>query len=120
MLHSIGGRLAFNITKAQVESLKKTGMNWKTIVEFLGVSERTLHRRRIDYGIESNFTEISDCDLDDQIKEILYLTPYICECCVRESLKGRNIIVQRSRVRESLGRVDAIGRRMRKRYAICR
>ena len=120
LLPSTGGRPAFNITKAQIESLRETGMNWKTIAEFLGVSERTLHRRRIKYGIESSFTEISERDLDAQIQEILRLTPYSGECYVRGSLKGRNINVQRSRVRESLGRVDTIGRRMRKRYAICR
>ena len=76
LLPSTGGRPAFNITKGQIESLRETGMNWKTIAEFLGVSDRTLHRRRIEYGIESSFTEISERDLDDQIQEILRLTPY--------------------------------------------
>ena len=43
VLPSTGGRPAFNITKAPIESLRETGMNWKTIAEFLGESERTLH-----------------------------------------------------------------------------
>ena len=39
--------------------LRETGINWKAIAEFLGVSERNLHRSRIEYGIESSFTEIT-------------------------------------------------------------
>ncbi len=54
-LPSTGGRPAFNITKEQIEQLRDTGMNWQTIANFLGVSERTLHRRRVEYGMESNF-----------------------------------------------------------------
>ena len=95
-------------------------MNWKSIAEFLGVSARTLSRRRIEFGIEDSFSEITDSDLDKQVQEILQLTPYSGESYIRGSLKGRNVNVQRSRVRESLGRVDPIGRSIRKRYAICR
>lgn len=120
MLPSSGGRPAYNITKEQVEQLRDTGMNWKTIAEFLRVSERTLHRRRIEFGIESSFSNISDGDLDQNIQEILQLTPNIGETYVKGSLKARGVAVQRSRVRESLRRVDPIGRSMRKRYAICR
>ena len=120
MLPSSGGRPPYNITKEQVEQLRETGMNWKTIAEFLRVSERTLHRRRIEFGIESSFSNISDGDLDQHIQEILQLTPNSGESYVKGSLKARGIAVQRSRVRESLCRVDPIGRSMRKRYAICR
>ena len=47
-------RPAFNITKEQIEQLKDTGMNWKSIARFLGVSYRTLLRRREEYGINNN------------------------------------------------------------------
>ena len=40
-LPSTGGRSAYNITKDQIEQLRDTGMNWKTIAAFLRVSERT-------------------------------------------------------------------------------
>ena len=39
-LPSTGGRPAYDITKDQIEQLRDTGMNWKTIAAFLGVSER--------------------------------------------------------------------------------
>ena len=119
-LASTGGRPAFNITKEQVEQLRDTGMNWTEIASFLGISPRTLHRRRIDFGIVQNFSEISDADLDEEVKGILQLTPYSGETYIRGSLRGRSIYVQRSRIRGSLQRVDQIGRSIRKRYAICR
>ena len=49
-----GGRPAYNITKIQIKQLRETGFNWKNIAFFLSVSERTLHRRRIEYGIDAN------------------------------------------------------------------
>ena len=120
LLPSTGGRPAYNITKEQIEELRETGMNWKTIAGFLGVSERTLSRRRIEYGIFDSFSEISDEELDVHIERILQLTPYSGEVYIIGSLKARNVRVQRERVRESLLRVDPIGRQMRRRYAICR
>ena len=108
VLPSSGGRPAYSITKGQVEQLRETGMSWKSIAEFLCVSERTLHRRRMEYGIESTFSEISDSDLDQNIQEILQLTPNSGESYVKGSLKAKGIAVQGSRVRESLRRVDPI------------
>ena len=119
-LPSTGGRPAFNITKEQIEQLRDTGMNWKNIANFLSVSERTLLRRREEYGIEQSFSDISDANLDEEVRKILSLTPYSGESYVVGDLKGRRIFVQRERVRKSLRRVDAIGRSIRKRYAICR
>ena len=120
LLPSTGGRPAYNITKDQIEQLRETGMNWCSIAEFLGVSERTLQRRRIEFGIDSNFSDISDNDLDNHVQEILHLTPYSGESYVKGGLRGRQINVQRHRVRDSITRVDPIGRSIRKRYAICR
>ena len=57
---------------------------------------------------------ITNDNLDAQIGEILRLTPYSGECFVRGSLRGRNITVQRERVRESLRRVDPIGKKHEK------
>ena len=120
LLPSTGGRPAYNISKIQIEQLRETGLNWFSIAEFLGVSERTLARRRIDFGIEPNFSEISDSDLDNHVRDILQSTPYSGESYVCGGLKGRRVIVQRHRVRDSLKRIDPIGKSIRRRYAICR
>jgi hypothetical protein len=117
LLPSTGGRPAYNISKVQIEQLRETGLKWCSIAELLGVSERTLQRRRIEFGIEPNFSEISDHELDNHIREILQLTPYSGESYVRGGLKGRQVNVQRRRA--SIQRVDPIGRNIRKRYAIC-
>ena len=117
---STGGRPAFDISKEQIEVLRSTGMNWKAISNFLGVSERTLKRRREEYGIQPTFSEISDEDLDEQVRQILCLIPYNGEAYVRGGLKGRHIFVQRERIRQSIYRVDPIGRSISRRYSICR
>lgn len=117
---STGGRPAYNITKELIEQLRETGMNWRSIATCLGVSEQTLYRRRVQFGIDNSFTEIADDELDRQIQQTLNLTPYSGESYVRGSLKGRGINVQRSRIRESLKRIDGIGRAVRRTYAICR
>ena len=41
------GRPAFKVEKEHIERLQDTGMNWKEIANFLGVSARTLHRKKI-------------------------------------------------------------------------
>ena len=96
-LPSTGGRPACHITKAQTEQLRDTGMNWRAISTFLGISEKTLQRRRTEFGIHESFSNISDTDLDRQVTEILQLTPYSGESYVRGSLKGRKVHVQRAR-----------------------
>ena len=68
------GRPAFNITTEQIEQLKDTGMNWKGIANFLGISHRTLLRKRKEYGIEQSFSDSSDDSLDEEVRRILSLT----------------------------------------------
>ena len=83
---STGGRPAFDRSKEQIEVLRDTAMNWKAISIFLGVSERTLFRRREEYGIQPTFSAISDEDLDEQVRQILSLTPYSGDTYVRGGL----------------------------------
>ena len=72
-----------------------------------------------ELGVEEGFSDISDDDLDREITHTLELKPYSGEIYVWGNLKGKGIKVQRSRVRESLHRIDGIGRALRTRYAIC-
>ena len=95
--------------------LTETGMNWTSIATCLGISVQTLYRRRMEFGVENNFTGITDEELDIEVQQTLNLTPYSEETYVRGSLKGRGINVQRFRVRESLKRIDGIGRAVRRR-----
>ena len=99
--------------------MRETGLNWCSIAQLTGVYERTIQRRRIEFGIEPNFLRFTDSDLDNHVREILQLTPYSGETYIRGGLKVRRVLVQRQRVRESPERVDPIGRSVRRRYAIC-
>ena len=117
---STGGRPAYCITKEQVEQLRETGMNWRTIAKCLGVSDSTLYRRRLELNIASTFTDITDDALYDEIEDILRLTPYSGESYVRGALRGRGIWIQRYRVRDTLARIDPVGRAVRRTYEICR
>ena len=70
--------------------------------------------------MENSFTDITDEDLDTYMQHALNLTPYSGETYVRGSLRGRGINFRRFRIRESLKRIDGIGRVVRRQYAICR
>ena len=41
-----------------MRQLRETGMNWTSIARCLGISVQTLYRRRMEFGVEDNFTEI--------------------------------------------------------------
>ena len=120
ILPSTGGRPSYNVKKEQIEQLRETGMNWRSIATFFGISDSTLFRKRLKLGVEDQRTDITNDELDNQIREILQLTPYSGESYVRGSLESRNIHMQRTRIRQSLRRIDGVGRAVRRRYAICR
>ncbi len=89
-LQSTGGRPAFDIKKEHIEQSRDAGMDWKAISRFLGISEKTLQRRRAEFGLTANFCNISDSDLDRQVAEILQLTPYSGESYVRRFKRATN------------------------------
>ena len=41
-----------------MRKLSETGTNWTSIPRCLGISVQTLCRRRMEFGVEGNFTEI--------------------------------------------------------------
>ena len=117
---SSGGRRRYIISAEQIEVLRNTGMQWKAIANCLGVSPKTLYRRRIEYGIADSYTAIAEEELESNIRDILRLTPYSGETYIRGALRSRNIYIPRWRVREALQTIDPINRAIRRRYAIQR
>jgi hypothetical protein len=59
------------IDREQLEVLHHTGMKWKDIAQLLNVSETTLWRRRGELGMLTEFSGISDEQLDEEIENIL-------------------------------------------------
>ena len=117
---SSGGRRRYIITADQIEVLRSTSMNWTAIATCLGVSPKTLYRRRMEYGIIDTYSDITERELELNIRDVLRLTPFSGETYVRGALLARGIHIQRWKVREALETIDPVNRAIRRRYAIQR
>ena len=113
------GRPKLEINSDQIRSFRKLGFSWTKIASVLGISRRSLYRRRHEFDVES-FNEISDADLDLLVQEILMRAPNSGERLMIGSLRSRGLRIQRKRIRESILRVDPVSRLMRRRGCIKR
>ena len=103
------GRPSFQIPQEMLQDLRGFGFLWQKIADILGVSRWTIYRRVQEYGLKSmsDFSLMSDGELDNIISEYMnqhgkttgqsYITGY---------LRSKGLRVQRSRVRESMARLD--------------
>lgn len=115
------GRPRYTITSQQISHCVSIGMTWQRIASCFGISRRTLHRHRQLLGFEPRrYAVMSNQELDTFVTVILQNTPNAGETYVLGSLRSRHIRIQRWRVRESLYRVDPIGRSFRRCHAIRR
>ena len=67
------GRPPFHIEGSQIEAMMELGFKYEDMAAIVGVSSRTLRRRREQLGLPlgRNYSEISDFDLDAEIVSIL-------------------------------------------------
>ena len=99
------GRPEVSIDNEQLQFLVEQGFKMKDICEVFGCSKRTIERRMLKFNISlSKYTPITDIELDSLVQEVLALFPR----CGEKLMVGRLwshgiIIIQRERVRESLG-----------------
>ena len=116
------GRPRLEINIEEVEFLRALHLPWKKIAELLCISRCTLYRRLKDEGIlqELQFTEESDDDLDEIIKDIKQEHPNDGEVLVTGHLLAKGIRIPRSRMRASIHRVDPINTADRRSRAINR
>ena len=118
------GRPHYVIEEEQIRFLREMHFSWKKISDLLGVSESTLRRRRLMYGMtdqeESSWTQISDSDLENIVKEIQELTPNIGQARLVGALRSRGLNIPRWRVRNCLQTLDPVGTVLRWRSAIYR
>lgn len=115
------GRPRYSITIEQISHCLSIGMTWQRIATCFGINRRTLYRHRQALGLQPlRYTVLSNHDLDRTVSHIQQNTPNAGEVYVLGSLRARGIRVQRWRVRQSLHRVDPIGRSLRRRHAIHR
>eukprot|EP00112_Aurelia_sp_Birch-Aquarium-sp1_P025427 Seg843.13 transcript_id=Seg843.13/GoldUCD/mRNA.D3Y31 product="hypothetical protein" protein_id=Seg843.13/GoldUCD/D3Y31 len=108
------GRPSYIVQEDQIQGLRNLGFTWKSIAEMLSISERTLRNKRKDMDITETFSEIEDMDLDNIINALLLESPNMGERLLSGALRGRGIRVQRRRMRESVSRVDPLGKVLRR------
>jgi len=93
----------FEIMKDQLEFLRSKHFRRASIAKLLGISERTLRRRREELGLETDgFTEISENNLTAVVQSVKSLTPNIGQSRMLGALRSRGLHVQRWRVREKM------------------
>ena len=85
-------------------------MIWAQIAKCLNISERTLYRRVEGFGINEQFSNITNVELDELLRNVMALTLRAGESYIRGSLRSRGIHIQRWRVRERLNILDPVGR----------
>ena len=107
------GRLRFNITEEQIVVLReRLGFRWTDIASLLHVSTRTLNRRRRENGMAvgqaESFSQITNDELDNLIRDILTVTPQSGLGLIRGALRSRGLLVQRHRVISALQRLDPV------------
>ena len=105
------GRPSFNISKEQIEYLMDCNFSVTEISDILNVSKRTVERRMSAYNLIgiNRFTGITDEQLDNAVKDVKRTSPDCGSKLLSGYLRAMHINVQRSRIRESLSRVDALG-----------
>ncbi|XP_073229075.1 uncharacterized protein [Porites lutea] len=107
------GRPRLQILLEQLQTLHDdASFRWADIGRILGISERTLRRRRHEFGLPvgvgEDFSDVSNDDLDEHVREILEVTPSAGQRLVEGGLRQRGLRIQRHRIQESIRRVDPV------------
>ena len=108
------GRPPYVVQADQIQGLRDIGFTWKSIAEMLSISERTLRNKRREMDIVETFSAIEDIALDDIVNALHLESPNMGERLLSGALRARGIRVQRRRMRESIARVDPLGKVLRR------
>lgn len=117
------GRSKFLIPESQIVGLRSLNFSWKDIAAMLGVSARTLSRRRAESDLPvclSSHSNITDEELDRMVGGILRNSPNSGERMVTGALLSQNVRIQRARIRASINRIDPVSRQLRRHTSIQR
>lgn len=115
------GRPLIVLNIEHVEFLRSAGYTWHDVASIIGVSRTTIWRHLTSLGLDLvSFTDISDSQLDDTVKEIQHQYPNVGQIMLEGYLKEKGIKVQRYRIRESNARTDPLRRSLRWHEALTR
>ena len=126
--NNIRGRPRYAIPNNIISGLHRIHRSWQHVSNDIGVSYRTLLRRRHENGMDVNstrgprrsYSNINNDQLCQQVSHILQILPNAGETFVLGALRQRGIHVQRYRVREAIRLVDPLSRAMRRSVAVLR
>ena len=106
----------FDIPKFYLDNLLENGFKIADIANLLQVSESTIYRRMVRYGLSKReFSDISDEELDKEIGDVIKDFPLCGESILRQMvITNKGIRIQRWRLREAIHRIDATGVKSRK------
>ena len=83
-----------------------------------------MRRRRHEFGllvgVGENFSDVSNDNLDEYVREILEVTPSAGQRLVEGGLRKRGFRIQCHRIQESIRRVDPVLRTLRAAQQIIR
>ena len=117
--HYTGGheRPKYVINSKQVVFLRELCFTWTNIAQLYGISRRTLYNIRSYYNMTgdefSAFTQISDDDLKQTIREVKLSLPQCGQSMMRGILTSQGIYVSTTRIRECLAAVDPVNTALR-------
>ena len=118
------GRPRMLVTREQLETLhEQCHLRWSDIARSFGMSERTIRRRRHQFGMPvegREFSTIADTQLDELVARILRDTPAVGLRMIMGSLRQRGLTIQRHRVLHSIRRVDPVTSTLRNSRRIIR
>ena len=122
------GRRRYDLPESAIVGLYRIHRNWSQVAREVRVSYRTVLRRRHQLGLpvsgtngpRNTYTNISQSDLCNIVREVLQILPNAGETFVQGALRQRNIHVQRWRVKNTIQLVDPLSRAMRRSVAILR
>ena len=120
------GRPRKVISREDIEREFEVSQNWKIAACQLGVSSKTLRRRRLEFGMNISetsgprliYTNASNEDLCREVRNILIILSEAGETIIIGALRSRLIHVQRRMVREAINAVDPVSRTLRRTVTI--
>ena len=116
------GRPSFEIPCEQLSYLIENHFSVPQIATMLRVSIRTIRRRMSEFGlsIRAQYSDISDSDLDQIVREIQQQFPTCGNRQMQGHLLARGYRIQQIRIRESQRRIDPDGAVVRRLHVLNR
>ena len=108
------GRPRLCITRNQLQYLRSLAFTWSEIASITGVSRMTLYRRRLEYGLLDDPSElITDEQLQQKLSKMRQEYPQFGKTMAMGHLRSLGFRVSRERLRNAIRVTDPINRALR-------